>query len=249
LAGQFFPEKTLAIEANDSLKNSGVRCLMIGVYAGLAQPYGQLSEDYGSFGEVGGSMMFMNRSRLLFGLDGGFLFGSDVKKDPIPNLRNPDGSVSDGDGRDAIFRVFQRGTTVPGLRFGYVFPESRPFRKSNRLGGYSIAGGVSWLRHYTYIQELSKKTPQFSDQYRVGYDRLVTGPALGIWLGYLFLAHHNRINLQLEAGYLHGFTKTARYSFVDGEPAGVNRNDNLLQVKLKFFFSLRSIEENATYYY
>lgn len=229
--------------------SASLRCLMLGGYAGLSHPIGQLAEDYGSFGEAGGSIQYLTKNRMLFALDGGFLFGSAVKKDPVPNLRNPDGTVSGSDGRDAVFKVFQRGSTVPCLRLGYLFQENRPFKKGNRLGGYSVSAGAGWLRHYTFIQDISKKTPQFADNYRVGYDRLATGPAAGIWLGYLYLADHNRLNLQFEIGYLAGFTQTARYNFVSGVPAGSPRRDNIIQIRLKLYFTVRSRDENASYYY
>jgi len=222
---------------------------MMGGFAGLAQPSGNLSLDYGSFGEAGGSIHYLNRKRILFGLEGGFLFGGGVKKDPVPNLRNPDGTITGSDGSDAVFKVFQRGSIAPAIRLGYLFGQGWPMKKGNRLGGVSLTGGIAWMRHYTYIQDLSKKTPQFSDQYRVGYDRLATGPAAGIWLGFLYLSDHNLANLQLELGYLAGFTRTARYNFANGTPAGQERRDNLIQLRLKWYFTVRSRAEDTSYFY
>jgi hypothetical protein len=248
LAGAAEGQQT-TVPGNGSLPSNPIRCLMLGGYAGLAHPSGKLAEDYGSFGEAGGSIQYLSKSRLLLSLDGGFLFGGSVKKDPVPNLRNPDGTISGSDGRDAVFKVFQRGSTVPFLRLGYLFKENRPFKRGNRMGGYSISAGAGWLRHFTYIQDISKKTAQFSDQYRIGYDRLATGPSAGLWLGYLYLADHNRLNLQLELGYLAGFTQTARYNFVSGIPAGTKRRDDLIQLRLRLYFTVRSRDENASYYY
>lgn len=236
-------------EDGPSAQSNSLRCLLLGGYAALGQPSARLAEDYGTFGEIGGSILYLTRSRLLFGLEGGFLFGENVLKDPVPNLRNPDGTVNGTDGRDAVFKVFQRGTSVPALRIGYMFPYNWPLKNRNKYGGYTVSTSCMWFRNYTYIQDLSKATPQFSDQYRIGYDRLVTGPAIGLWLGYLFLSENNRINLMLEAGYLAGFTKTARYSFVSGEPAGINRRDDQIQLRLKLYFSIRSRDENTIYYY
>ncbi len=233
----------------DSLLKNRQRCLIIGGYAGLAQPGGDLSSDYGSIGEAGGSIQLLTKTGFLLGLEGGFLFGGNVKKDPIPNLRNPDGTVSGTDGNDAVFKVFQRGSLVPVLRIGYRIPQQKPWIRGNQLGGITICGGSGWLRHYTYIQDLSKKTPQFSDNYRIGYDRLATGLFSGLWLGYLYLADHGRINLHFEMGYGMGFTKTARYSFVDGSPAGQSRRDDLFQLRLKLCFAVKSRAENTVYFY
>jgi len=233
----------------DSLKKDKVRCLIISGYAGLSQPSGNLASDYGSFGETGGGLHFLNKARWIFGVDGAFLFGGGVKNDPIPNLRNPDGTVSGTDGADAVFKVFQRGSILPNAKIGYCFPQSKPFIPGNSLGGFTLISGLGWLRHYTYIQDLSKKSPQFSDKYRIGYDRLATGLLFGLHAGYLFLPDNGKLNLHFELGYSHGFTKTARYSFVDSSPSGKKRNDGLIQLRLRICFTVKSRAENTSYYY
>jgi hypothetical protein len=229
--------------------SGGVRCFMAGLQAGWCFPQANLADDYGTFGTAGGTLQYLMKKRWMAGLEAGFIFGGNVKNDPFPNLRNPDGSITGGDGSDAVFKVFQRGSIAPVFRLGYVFPEKWPIKKGNKLGGYFISAGGGWLRNYTYIQDLSKKTAQFSDAYRIGYDRLSAGPAAGLWIGYLYLADHNRLNLQIELGYLAGFTKSRRFSFVNGTPAGILRRDDLIQLSLKFFFSIRSLDEKADYYY
>jgi hypothetical protein len=236
-------------EDHPPAKPPGIRCLLLGGYAAICQPNGKLSEDYGTFGEAGGSILYLSKKRFLFGLEGGFIFGGNVLKDPVPNLRNPDGTISGADGRDAVFKVYQRGSNVPALRAGYLLPFRWPMAEKNTYGGYSLSAGCSWFRNYTYIEDISKKTPQFSDQYRIGYDRLVTGPALGFWFGYLYMPENNLLNLMLEAGYMTGFTQTARYSFPTQEPAGVSRRDNVFQLRLKLYFTIRSRDENTIYYY
>ena len=247
-ASAFFPVAARH-PAADSLQEKGQRCLFAGGYAGYCLPSGDLSNDYGGFGEAGGSIQYLNRAGFLFGLEGGFLFGGNVKKDPIPNLRNPDGTVSGTDGNDAVFKVFQRGTMLPVLRAGYRFRLKDGWAKGNQLGGITLSGSCGWLRHYTYIQDLSKKSPQFADKYRIGYDRLAAGIFTGLWLGYLYLSDNGRLNLHLEAGYGTGFTKTARYSFADGSPAGISRKDNIFQLRLKFCFAVRSRSQSTVYYY
>jgi len=238
-----------ASSLRDSLCKNSQRCLIFSGFAGLAQPSGDIAKDYGSFGQAGGSIEFMNKAGFMFGLESAYLFGGGVKKDPFPNLRNPDNTISGTNGSDAVFKVFQRGSLLPVLRLGYRFREKKPLFGKKHPGGFTVNSSLGWLRHFTYIQDISKKTPQFSDQYRIGYDRLATGAIYGLWLGYMYLPEQKGLNLHFEIGYGLGFTKTARYSFTDGMPPGISRRDNLFQARLKICFAVRSRAENTVYYY
>jgi hypothetical protein len=233
----------------DSLRKNKQRCLIFSGFAGLAQPARDLAAEYGSFGQAGGCIEYVSKSGFMAGTEAAYLFGGGVKNDPIPNIRNPDNTITGTNGSDAVFKVFQRGSIGPVLRLGYCFREKKPFFKNNPAGGLTINASLGWLRHFTYIQDISKKTPQFSDQYRIGYDRLASGLLTGLWVGYLFIPEHRGLNLHFEMGYGAGFTKTARYSFADGTPPGTKRNDHLFQARLKICFTVRSRAENTVYYY
>jgi hypothetical protein len=229
----------------DSIKQ---RCLMFNGFASLAVPGGDLASDYGSFGEIGGGIQYQTKSKWLFGLEGGYFFGNGVKKDPIPNLRNEDGNVIGTNGSDAVFKVFQRAVSLPEFRFGKTFQFSNK-QGRNSLGGFTAVAGGSWFRSWTYIQDLSKKTPQFSDEIRKGYDRLRSGPSASFWLGYLYLPDNGKLNFHFEAGYTHAFSKTNRYDFTTQEPAGIKRNDGLFQLKVRLCFVVKSRSEETEYYY
>lgn len=224
------------------------RCLMFNGFASLAVPGGDLATDYGTFGEIGGGIQYQTKKKWLFGLEGGYFFGNGVKNDPIPNLRTEDGTVIGTNGSDAVFKVFQRAVSIPALRFGKTFRFSQKPGK-NSLGGFTAVAGGSWFRSWTYIQDLSKKTPQFSDEIRQGYDRLRSGPAASLWLGYLYLPDNGKLNFHFEAGYTQAFTKTNRYDFSTQEPAGQKRNDGFFQLRVRLCFVVRSRSEDTVYYY
>jgi len=228
--------------------NLETRCLMFNGFASMVVPSGDLALDYGAYGEVGGGIQYQTKKKWIMGLEGAYMFGNGVKNDPIPNLRNPDGTVIGTNGSDAVFKVFQRATSLPAIRFGKTFS---PFKNPghNALGGITVMAGGSWFRHWTYIQDLSKKTPQFSDSYRQGYDRLSSGPTASLWIGYLYLPDHGKLNLHAEAGYTQAFTTTDRYDFAYSTPAGVKRNDGFFQIRLRICFTVKSRNENSAYYY
>lgn len=233
---------------SDSSSDKRIRVFIVHGHAGLTIPTGNLAQDYGAYGEVGGGMHILNKHRWIFGMEGSYFFGNGVKKDPVPNLRNSDGTIAGTNGSDAVFKVFQRATSLPIIRFGKVFPASVNFSKRN-LGGFSVLAGGSWVRHWTYIQDLSKKTPQFTEQYRIGYDRLSGGPSVGIWVGFLSIPAYHKLNFHFEMGYQHAFTTSYRYDFAYSTPAGQKRQDGLFQLRFKICFTSKSRSEETVYYY
>lgn len=221
---------------------------MFSGYGGYSIAMGQLADDYGAMGEMGGGIMFQNKKRWIMGLDYSYFFGTAVKKDPVPNLRTPEGFIIGTNGSYASFEVLQRGFMFPMLKFGRTFAIGKK-SKFNDLGGLTVMAGGAWLQHWTLIQDKSKKTPQFSESYLVGYDKLRSGPGVGGWIGYLYLPDHGKINFHLEAGYFLAFTQTKRYDFAYATPPGKKFTDGLLQLRLRICFSIRSRPEETYYYY
>ena len=221
---------------------------MIMAHAGASIPQGDLALDYGTYGELGACLLYKSKTNWLAGLEFAFLFGSGVKKDPVPNLRTPDGQVVGTDGVYATFKVFQRGFMFPILKFGKVIPlVAKPIH--NKLGGLTLMAGSGWIQHKTYIQDLSKTVPQLSENYQIGYDRLTSGLGVGGWIGYLYLAEQGRINFQIEAGYFQGFTKARRYDFTTQTKSDQVRKDGLIQLRLRLSFTIRSRPEETYYFY
>ena len=223
------------------------RCLVFSGFAGIALPGDDLSKDYGTYGEIGGGILYQSRTKWLIGLEGSYFFGNGVKTDPVSNLRNAEGSIVGNDGSYATFKIFQRGAQFPLLKFGKTISLKKNPRH-NKLGGLTLMGGGGWFQHWTYIQDLSKKTDQFSERYIDGYDRLTNGPGFGAWVGYIFLPTSSKINFHLEGGYFVSFTERKRYDFANNLPAGQKRTDSFFQLRLKICFTVRSKAEDEFYY-
>jgi hypothetical protein len=232
----------------DSVQGSGQRILMFSGFAGLCVPGMDLKQDYGSYGEIGGAIQYQAKNRLFFSLEYGYLFGSGVKNDPVANLRDEDGQIIGSNGSYAGFQVYQRGFTFPMLKLGYTINLNKK-AVWNTLGGLNVSAGGGYFGNWTYIQDISKKTPQFQDQYREGYERYRAGPGFGFWIGYLFLPESGKINFHAEAGYCRFFMETKRYDFLNMEPAGLKKNDSIFQVRLKICFTIRSRPQETFYYY
>jgi len=224
------------------------RCVIFSGLAGLCLPQGDLGNDYGTIGEIGASVMYQNKNRWLMSVDFGYFFGNTVKKDPIENLRNADGNVIGNDGSYATFKIFHRGFQFPLIKFGKTIPLVKN-PKNNTLGGLTLLAGAGWLQNWTYIQDLSKKTPQFSKDYIKGYDRLTSGPGFGAWVGYIYLPTKSKLNFHLEGGYFVASTENRRYDFSTNTPSGKNRIDGMIQLRLKICFTVKSKAEEEFYYY
>jgi hypothetical protein len=237
-----------AQENKESKGKIDKRCLIFNGFTGLSVPGNDLVKDYGTFGEIGGGVMFQSKSKWLFGLDFSYFFGNGVKKDPVANLRNEEGQIIGNNGSYATFKVFQRGFQFPHLKFGRTFAlRKNPIQ--NSFGGLTLISGIGWFQHWTYIQDLSKKTPQFSKDYINGYDRMTNGPSVGFWVGYLFIPNRSKINFHLEGGYFASFTKTKRYDFANNFLPNEKRVDSMVQLRLRICFTVRSKAEEEYYYY
>jgi len=224
------------------------RCVIFSGSAALCIPQYDLAKDYGTIGEIGASILYQNKTRWLIGLDFGYLFGNTVKKDPIANLRNEDGNVIGNNGSYATFKIFQRGFLFPLIKFGKTIALVKS-PKYNTLGGLTVLAGAGWIQHRTYIQDLSKKTPQFSKDYIDGYDRLASGVGFGAWVGYIYLPVKSKLNFHLEGGYFVASTQTRRHDFSTNTASGIKRTDGLIQIRLKICFTVKSKAEEEFYYY
>jgi hypothetical protein len=222
------------------------RVLLFWGQAGISMPSGDLAKEYGAFGDIGMGSALQTKTKWYVSLEGAYLFGNSVKNDPIPNLRTPDGTVIGVDGNDAGFKIYQRGIQLPTLRLGKTFSLKQ---KVNTQGGLTLIAGTGWMEHWTFIEDITRKTPQFAVQYRKGYDRRAGGLNAGLWLGYMYLPEANRLNFHAEFGYSHGFTYTYRYNFATGQPAGQARQDGLWQLRFRICFTVRSRSGNTEYYY
>jgi hypothetical protein len=247
----FFTEITLPVlgqEKKEGTSDEQKRCVIFSGSTSLCLPQKDLANEFGTMGEIGASIMYQSQTRWLMGLDFGYFFGNSVKNDPIANLRNEDGNVIGNNGSYATFKIFMRGFQFPLLKFGKTIALSKnPVH--NTFGGLTLLAGAGWLQHWTQIQDLSKKTPQFSEDYIDGYDRLTSGTGFGAWVGYIYLPAKSKLNFHLEGGYFLASTQTRRYNFSTNTPPGEKRVDGIMQLRLRICFTVKSKTENEFYYY
>lgn len=180
---------------------------------------GDLKDRWGFNNEVGLDIQYKFKNNLTLGLDGGFIFGNQLRDMTIfSNVVNSYGTITSLNGSPAEILFLMRGAQA-NLSMGYVF---------NKLGnnpnsGLWVNAGFGYLMHKIRIESFYDDVPQLEGDYRKGYDRLTMGFSSKQFVGYLF--QHNKRFLNFYAGveFTEGFTHNVRnYNFdLEGADPGL----------------------------
>lgn len=218
--------------------------LLINLSYAYQIPSADLSSRFGNNFNLGLNTEYItSKSNLIFGLEGSFIFGNQVKTDVIANLRTPEGWILANDGTVAEILLRQRGFYIGGL-VGKIFSLS----KSNPRSGIRITLGAGLLQHKIRIQDdPTRDVSALSDVYKEGYDRLTNGLALNQFIGYQLLSQNRRINFYIGLELTEGFTRSRRnFNFDTREAENQNRFDFLYGFRagwvLPFYFGEGSDE-------
>lgn len=199
--------------------------LLLHISYGLHLPSGDLSERFNENFAIGTQLEFItNKSNFIFGLDGQFLFGSDVKTDVLAGLRTAEGYIVGNDKDPADIQLRERGWFL-GAYVGKLFSLSQ----TNPRSGLRLTVGTGVLQHKIRIQDDPQRTvPQLLGNYRKGYDRLTNGLALKEFLGYQLLSKNRRVNVILGLEFIQGFTQNRRDFNFDTMQADTEKRLDLL---------------------
>ncbi len=189
-----------------SVKDSAVVVPMFKVNYTFQIPGGDMADRFGVNSVVGASFMVKDRRGWLYGADGFFMFGSDVKEDDILDpISTPNQNLLDVNGEFADLRLLQRGWGF-SAKFGKIIPT--PLGNPN--SGIKLMGGVGFLQHKIRIQNSGAGAPQIQGEYIKGYDRLSNGLMLSEFIGYQFLGNKRLINFYAGFEFQQAFTQNRR---------------------------------------
>jgi len=205
-----------------SVKDSAVFAPMVRLSYGLQVPYGDLQDRFGLSSTLGGSFIIKNKHNILYGVDGNFLFGNDVKETEIlDGLKDRQGNITNEVGEITEFILLERGLLITG-KVGILIPVIGP----NPNSGLLLLGGVGLLQHKIRIEVQNNTAPQIRDDYKKGYDRLTNGLALTQFIGYQHLGNGRLVNFFGGVELIQGFTKNRRsYNFDTQEKDDKARTD------------------------
>lgn len=181
--------------------------LLVNMSFGGQTPAGDLASRFGLNLNVGGGVDFLTRERnFIFGIEGSYIFGTDVRQDVIASLKTADGFIIANDRAYADIQLRQRGFYV-GAIVGKLFSLSA----TNPRSGIRATFGLGLLQHKIRIQDDPfRGVPQLDEAYKKGYDRLSNGLTLSQFIGYQLLSADKRQNFYAGFDFVQGFTKNRR---------------------------------------
>jgi hypothetical protein len=202
----FFFIAALSLQAQNYDRNIGESILLNLSYAHQV-PGGDLAERFGSNANLGAGLEYMTYgSNWIFGIEGNFMFGSNVKFDVLEGLRTEQGVIIGNDKFPADIQLRQRGFYI-GALIGKLFSLS----EKNPRSGIRVTGSVGILQHKFRIQEDPQRAvPQLLGPYEKGYDRLTNGLAFNEFVGYQYLGKNRRINFYVGFEFTQAITESRR---------------------------------------
>ncbi|MFZ5553074.1 MAG: hypothetical protein ACOZCO_08160 [Bacteroidota bacterium] len=192
-----------------SLRDSSINMGLVYMSYTAQLPGGSLSDRFGYNSAIGLAADFKLKNYFSFGLSGTFMFGTDVKEDPLASIRNSYGDIIDINGDVADVLMFERGFTVTATA-GWLLPKLGP----NPNSGILFKAGTGYLQHKIRIEANRNNVPQIQGEYVKGYDRLTSGISFTEFIGYQYLSNRRLINFFAGIELVQGFTKSRRdYQF------------------------------------
>lgn len=169
-------------------------------------PSRDMAQRFGNNSAIGFGSFFKDKKNFFYGIEGAFMFGSNVKENGIlDSLRNSDFRVIGINGGYSNITLSQRGYFFLA-KGGKVFP----IFKRNRNSGIMVSGGVGFLQHKIRIAVPDNNVPLLDKEYRKGYDRLTNGLVLNEFIGFYYLDRKKFINFYVGYNLMQGFTQSRR---------------------------------------
>jgi hypothetical protein len=175
---------------------------------GAQLPVGSLQKRFGSNFIAGGGIDWQwGKQNWVVGIDAQYLFGNQVKEDPLSGLRTKEGYIIGNDREVADINLRERGFYF-GLSAGKVFSVSS---KVSPRAGFRINLGAGLLQHKIRIQDDPLRTvAQLTGEYKKGYDRLSNGLAFQQYFGYQAMSKDRRSNFMAGLEFFQGLTRSRR---------------------------------------
>lgn len=222
--------------AQKDTTNDGIAAPLLGIHLGGDLPFGDLNSRYGPNLNMGFNFMYKTKKNFVFGIDGNYGFGRNIKEDVLSQLKNSDGFMVDNSGYPADIRLSERVLTVM-LHGGKIFKLGSP----NPNSGLFLNGGIGYMQHKIHFVDINVQVAAFNGEIRNGYDRLSNGICLSQFAGYLFLSDNRFLNFYTGVEAFEGITKSVRkLNYDTGLPDTKTRFDVLLGLRIGWILPLYS---------
>lgn len=214
---------------------------------GIHVPLGDMKDRFGTSSTLGAAFeISQNESKVFFGLDGAFLFGSVVKEDVLKGLRSFDGSIIGTDGGPGDVTLKERGYYA-GINGGKIFTVGK--NKTTHTG-IRTQLGFGLLQHKIRVQDNLNSILALSKDKLPGYDRLTNGPAIHFALGFQYQHPKNNFHFSIMSDVYAAQTKSRRdFDNPTGGYLSASRMDFLAGLTIAYIVTISRSEEVGQIYY
>jgi len=188
-----------------SIKDTTIAMSLISMHSGVQFPAGDLNERFGNSASIGASYGYKTARNWTFGVEGGFLFGSNVKQEVALDIRTAEGEIIDDNGGLVEMLVQQRGFHFTGF-----VAKTLPVIGPNDNSGLFLKAGVGLLQHKIRLETRKNDISILEGDYIKGYDRLTNGLVLQQFVGYQHCSNNRRVNYTIGLEFMEGFTQSRR---------------------------------------
>lgn len=198
----------------DEGKNNGTQMLRLNIGGGIYFSGADFADTYGMSGQIGLGFDYKLKQNWIFGLEGNFIFGSDINDNNIIDvLRTENGFLIGLDGDLYAPTIYLRGYDFQAFAGKII-----PFSTSSLSSGLLVKLGIGYIQHKILYNIQQKETlPQISGEYAKGYDRMSSGLKLNQFIGYHYMSNNHLINFIIGFDISEGFTKNRRgYNYDTG---------------------------------
>lgn len=225
---------------------SEVSGLFVQLEYGAYLPGADLAERFGYNFIAGVNTSYMTRkSHWLFGLQGGFVFGQDVKENVLSSLTSSQNELVGNNNSLALVLLRQRG-----LNLHFNFGKLLTLSNEDHLKGIRLEAGLGYLYHKIRLQDETSNFQQINDDYAKGYDRLSAGISTRQFVGYQYLSSKRTINFLIGLEFIQGFTQNQRsYNFDTKMADDAKRTDLYYGLKVAWILPFYFGENLSEIYY
>jgi hypothetical protein len=236
---------TIESFAQKAVKDSAEKVFLLGPSFAFQLPGGDLADRFGNNFNVGGSFIGKLKNNWLFGVEGQFIFGDQLKENHIlDSISTQQGFVIGTNGGYADVFLYERGLQF-FLKAGKIFPAFH----SNANSGIMATMGVGLLQHKIRIENDDNNVPQLHGEYLKGYDRLTNGLSLTEYIGWIHLGQNHVANFSAGFEFTQAFTKSRRtFNFDEMKRDDKQRLDLLFGFRASWFIPFYKRKPKDFYY-
>lgn len=209
-------------------------------------PNGNISDIFGNNSAVGASYFLERSNNMILGIEGSYIFGTEVKNDAIfDNINTSSGAIIAADGNYANINLMQRGFDAY-LFAGYAF-----HLFDNNLSGIYISQGFGYLQYQIFIDTKNENIPQLDEDMKKGYDSFSNGFSTKLSIDYKYYNKKGRFQISSGINYTMAYTKRQRiYDFANNEYYPKERSwDKLLGIKIEIIIPVNMSNNEEFHYY